>query len=151
MDVWPRICDADLANLLGNLRFLRQQRTLLEGYPRTPTSTAKRSTVHQFSLMVWTCDSYLLDFTKCHLSIFSSHGQVSSMIMTCLSDGEYIKMSGRSAVRVIWIGNAYCLLPSVATFQSLGKNKIPYLLVVLFSGGVIIRMIILRSFQGHIA
>ena len=53
----------------------------------------------------------------------SSHGQVSSMTMISLIDGEYIEMSGRSAVRVIWIGNAYCLLISTTTFQRLAKSK----------------------------
>ena len=58
------------------------------------------------------------------------------MIMTCLSDGEYIKMSGQRAVRAILIGDTYCLLQAVTTFQSFAKNKIPDLLVVLFGGGV---------------
>ena len=55
----------------------------------------------------------------------SSHGQVSSMAMISLIDGEYIKMSGRSAVRLIWIGNACCLLISTTTFQRLAISQNP--------------------------
>ena len=99
MDMCPRIFDVDLVSLLENPSFLRQPRTLLEGYPWAPTSAAKRSNAQQvFLLMVCISGSYLLNFTECHLSIFSLHGQINSMIMTCLIDGEYIKMSGRSAV-----------------------------------------------------
>ena len=47
--LWPRSFDVDLANLLGNACFLRQLRILLQEYPWVPTSTAKRSTVEQFS------------------------------------------------------------------------------------------------------
>ena len=135
MDVWPRIFDVDLASLLGNPSFLRQLRTLLEGYPQAPTSTAKRSTAQQVffdGMHQW------LIFVKLYWMppIFSSHGQVNSMIMTCLSDGEYIRMSGRKAVRATWIGSTYYLLQSVTTFQSFVKNKIPDLLVVLFGVGV---------------
>ena len=43
MDVGPRISDVNLANLLWNPSFLRELKTLLEGYPQIPTSTSKRS------------------------------------------------------------------------------------------------------------
>ena len=64
------------------------------------------------------------------------HGQVTSMVMTCLSDGEYLKMLGQSMVRAICIGNTSFFLTSATTFQSLTKNKIPDLPVVLFNLGV---------------
>ena len=134
--MWSGIFYVDLASFLGNSSFLRQLRTLLEGYPRAPSSTVKRPTAQQFFLMVCISGSYLLDFTVCHLSTFSPHGQINSVIMTCLSDGEYIKMPGGNAVRQIWIGNTYCLVQSVTTFQPFVKNKIPDLLVVLFGFGV---------------
>ena len=123
MDVWSRIFYVNLASLLGNPSFFRQLRTLLEeGFPPVPTSTAKRSTAQQFFLMVCISGSYLLNFKQCHLSIFSSHEQVSSMIMTCLCDEEYTKMLGQSTVRAIWIENTYCLLQSVASFQLPGAS-----------------------------
>ena len=93
--------DIDLASLSRSPSFLRQLRTLPEGYPQVPTSTAKISTAQQFLFMVCTSGSDFLDDTKCHLSMYSSHEHVKSMIMTCLSDGEYIEMSGPSAMRAI--------------------------------------------------
>ena len=44
MDMWSAIFVADLANLFENPSFLRQLKTLLEGYPGAPTATANRST-----------------------------------------------------------------------------------------------------------
>lgn len=70
-------------------------------YPLAPTSMAKKSTDQPFVAMTFTKDEYFVVLVECQLSIFSSHGHVSSISITLLWQLENIITSGLNEVIAI--------------------------------------------------
>ena len=115
----------DLTKLLCNPRAWKQHNTDLAQKPLAPTSTAKRCTLQPLDSMVIFSGRYLLNFSSCHFSMFSSHGQVNSIRITFLVELENMTISGRSWVKAIWGGKEYWSCRSVNSFQSNAWCKMP--------------------------
>ena len=82
-------------------KLLKQHKTDLEQYPLAPTSTANRSTFQPLLSIALFRGIYLLTLTLCQASMFSSHGQASSMRITLFSLLEKIVMSGLSSENAV--------------------------------------------------
>ena len=90
-------------------KLLKQHKTDLEQYPLAPTSTSNRSMLQRLFSITLFSGMYLLILVLRHASMFSSHGDVSSMRITLFSLLEKIVMSGLSSVKA----------------KSGGKEKVP--------------------------
>ena len=80
--------------LLVNPSYFKHLRTDSEQNPRAPTSMAKKFTDQPLIFIAAHSAEYLLCFFSCQADMFSSHGHVSSMIMTFLVYFEISRMSG---------------------------------------------------------
>ena len=70
------------ARLLQNPNLLRQVVTDLEQYPLAPTSIVNRSQYQPLQEITLARPEYFSSLVECQDSMFSSHGQVSSTMMT---------------------------------------------------------------------
>ena len=82
-------------------KLLKQHKTDLEQYPLAPTSTSNRSMLQRLFSITLFSGMYLLILVLRHASMFSSHGDVSSMRITLFSLLEKIVMSGLSSVNAM--------------------------------------------------
>ena len=114
-----------LHNLLLKPSWKRQLRTDSEQKPRAPTSIAKKNTDQPLDLIeehkVW----YFSVLTLCHSAMFSSQGDVSSIITTFFVKIEKSKISGRSVDIVKKAGMTNLSPKSKQSFQSEAELSIP--------------------------
>ena len=101
IDVDPSVLVELFSSLFPNPSFLRVIGKLFAQWPLAPTSTANKSTLHPLDDIIVERGVYFPSFTECHVSIFSSQGQVSSIMMILFKELEYMTISGRRVVIVM--------------------------------------------------
>ena len=82
-------------------KLLKQHKIDLQRYHLAPTSTANRSTFHPLFSITLFRSMYLLILALRQASMFSSHGQVSSIRITLFSLRETIVITGLSSVNAM--------------------------------------------------
>ena len=85
-------------------KLLKQHKTDQQQYPTAPTSTANRSTLKPLFSITLFSGKYLWTLALWQVSMYCSHGHVSSMRITLFSLLEKIVMSGLSSVNAMWSG-----------------------------------------------
>ena len=91
--------------------------------PPQPTSMGITWQAHPLSSHSMRSFSYWSFFLSKASSMFSSHGTVSSTMMTRLTVSDHITMSGRSWVCTMWCGKWRASFRSAAIFQSLAAAR----------------------------
>ena len=91
-------------------KLLKQHKTNLEQYSLATTSTANSSTFQPLFSETLFRGMYILTLVLCQASMFSSHGQVTSMAITLFTLLEKIVMSGLSWVNAMWGERKRCCL-----------------------------------------
>ena len=104
---------------------MKQHITDLAQKPLAPTSTAKRCTLQPPDSMDVFSGRYLLNFSSCHFSMFSLHGQVNLIRITFLVELENMTIPGCIWVKIMWGGEEYWSCRSVNSFQFNTWYKMP--------------------------